>query len=172
MNNPISDFTDEFVELGSDLKKSFIRDVVKGIPQTVKQQVTGDNGNKANEGDKDSKSNKNDGRPDKNNRASETKVDPVTGLPVPKKVQLQHLNQATAQLTMTKLKQVREELEKQRLKVAEEKDKLSPLQLEKTKGKGPVIAVDSSEREKKDDSVAVALKGSKNTGEFKGLVGG
>lgn len=167
MKNPISDFTDEFVELGSDVKKSFVNDLVKGIPQTAKQQISG-------QGDQpfDSSQGKGDkGDLGKKSTEKQDKVDPLTGKPVVKKAQLQHLNQAAGQLRLAKLKKIREELEKQRLKVTDKKAELSPIETSKTQGSGPAIT-SSSEREPKPDAVANTLKGSKDTGEFKGLIGG
>lgn len=165
MNNPLSDFTDEFAEIGKDTAKTFVRDVVKGIPQTAKAQIVGsgaanDQGGQVNEGNKDAKANK-----------VAKKTDPVTGKPVPQKPQLQHLTHAAAQLRLAKLKQVREELEKQKLKISDQKAALSPIEAAKKQGMGPAMPTESAEKAP-DNSVANTLKGSQGTGEFKGLVGG
>lgn len=171
MNNPISDFTDELEDAGKDVVKTFVRDVVKGIPEAAKSQLLGKdssvshNSYENNKKDKDKKASTN------NKSDDQSKVDPMTGKPVPKKPQLQHLSQASAQLRLTKLKKVREELEKQRLKVTDKKAGLAPIESSKKQGAGPAVP-DSSEREKPDEAVANTLKGSKDTGEFKGLIGG
>lgn len=93
------------------------------------------------------------------------KVDPMTGKPVPSKKMLTQLTQQTAQLAQVRLKKVREELAKQRLKVnelASAKD---------TAGEaGPEVK--HEEAKPKEDAIAKTLKGSKSTGEFKGLIGG
>lgn len=109
------------------------------------------------------------GKKDKDNK----KQDPVTGKPVPSKKALTQLTQATAQLQFAKLKKVREELEKQRLKVADNKQKLAPIESAKTAGKGPVMA-EPGEQEKAPppEAVTATLRGSKSTGEFGRQVGG
>lgn len=165
MANVISDFKDEFGEMGKDVAKGFVEEVVKGIPQTAKKQILrrkGDAGDVSDEGDKS----------DKKNKIDQTKVDPVTGKPVVKKQILTQLSQAAAQLQIAKLKKVREELEKQRLKVTDKKSELSPIESSKKQGMGPVMSTESLEKQPKDEAVANTLKGSKNTGEFKGLIGG
>lgn len=149
MNNPLGDFTDEFVELGEDTGKKLVRDVVKGIPQTIKQQLT---------------------RPMTD---EDKKTDPTTGKPVPTKKILTQLTQATAQLQQTKLKKIREELDKQRLKVTDEKQKLAPIESKKTAGQGPIMP-ESAETDKapQPDAVAATMRNSKSTGEFGRQVGG
>lgn len=92
------------------------------------------------------------------------KKDPVTGKPTPSKKMLTQLNQQVAQLSQMRLKKVREELEKQRLKVAQPASAKAP-----AGQAGPEIKL---EEKKPDDIVVKTLKGSKSTGEFKGLIGG
>lgn len=90
------------------------------------------------------------------------KIDPVTGKKPPTKQQLNNIQQQTAQLAQARLKKVREDLEKQRLKVTQE--------AQNNPHGGPEI-----KQEKKpsvDDAVQKTLKASKSTGEFKGLIGG
>ncbi len=110
------------------------------------------------------------GKKDKDNK----KQDPVTGKPVPSKKALTQLTQATAQLQFAKLKKVREELEKQRLKTTSEKQKLAPIESNKAVGKGPAIASSEAEGEKAPppEAVTATLRGSKSTGEFGRQVGG
>lgn len=91
-----------------------------------------------------------------------TNVDPVTGKPIPSKKVLSHLTQATAQLAQMRLKKLREDLDKQRLKVAAQKPGDQPQA-------GPALPEKPVE---KDDAIQKTLKASKSTGEFKGLIGG
>ena len=91
----------------------------------------------------------------------ETKVDPTTGKPVPSKKMLGNLSQQVAQLSQMRLKNVREELEKQRLKIEEKKAET---------GQGPEIK--HEEKKPQDDAVAKTLAASKSTGEIKGTIGG
>jgi len=86
-------------------------------------------------------------------------TDPVTGKPVPSKKIVAQLAAQTAQIAQMRMKKVREELEKQRLKVS------PPASVSPAAGGGEV-------KKPKDNAVAVTLKGSKSTGEFKGLIGG
>ncbi len=79
--------------------------------------------------------------------------------PPPSKKILNQLNQATAQLAKMRLDKVREELEKQRLKV-------------KKPASVPAAAVDSVEVKPVDDAVAQTLRSSKSTGEFGKNIGG
>lgn len=78
--------------------------------------------------------------------------------PPPSKKILNQLNQATAQLAKMRLDKVREELEKQRLKI-------KPASV-------PAAAVDSVEVKSVDDAVAQTLRSSKSTGEFGKNIGG
>ncbi len=170
MNNPISDFTDELGEQLKDTGKTFVEEVVKGIPQTAKQQVTGSTSNGSNvssSSDKSNERNKNDKSEKKG-----AKVDPVTGKTKPSKQVLRDLQQKTAQVAQMKLKKVREELERQRLKVTDKKAELAPIETAKKQGNGPTVSVEGAEKAPIDEAVANTLKGSKSTGEFKGLVGG
>lgn len=90
--------------------------------------------------------------------AREAKKDLVTGKPIPTKKMLGNLSEQVAQLSRMRLKKVREELEKQRLKVKQMDQVKQVEQVEQAKPK--------------DDIVQQTLKGSKSTGEFKGLIGG
>lgn len=92
------------------------------------------------------------------------KLDPVTGKKPPTKHQMNNLSLQVAQLSQARLKKVREELEKQRLKTTEQAQ-----EIEREKA-GPEVKIVSTKP--KDDAVAKTLKGSKSTGEFKGLIGG
>ncbi len=93
------------------------------------------------------------------------KVDPVTGKTQPSKKMLTQLSQQVAQLAQTRLKKVREELEKQRLKIDE------PAAAKAMAGEtGPEVKAE--EKKPKEDIVQKTLKASKSTGEFKGLIGG
>ena len=83
------------------------------------------------------------------------KVDPITNKPKPSKKMLTQLTQATAQLQQAKLKKIREELDKQRLKIIPPEKKAA---LEAKK--------------EKFDVVAQTLKNSESTGEFGRQVGG
>lgn len=103
---------------------------------------------------------------------TDDKKDPITGKKPPTKQQLTDLKTKTAQLQAVKLKKVREELEKQRLKVTDEKAELSPIEAAKKQGHGPAVPTSESAEKAPDNAVANTLKGSKSTGEFKGLVGG
>lgn len=78
--------------------------------------------------------------------------------PPPSKKILNQLNQATAQLAKIRLDKVREELEKQRLKI-------------KKPASVPPTA-DSVEVKSVDDAVARTLRSSKSTGEFGKNIGG
>ena len=72
-----------------------------------------------------------------------------------------NLSQQVAQLSQMRLKKVREELEKQRLKIEEKKAE---------QGQGPEIK--HEEKKPQDDVVAKTLAASKSTGEMKGTIGG
>lgn len=130
MNNPISQFTDEIVEQVEDL------------PKVVKKQIQNSNLPQ----DQQSKDKKVD-----------DKKDPVTGKPIPSKKALTQLNQATAQLAQARLKKLREDLDKQRLKITKKEENPSD---------SPEVA------KPKDDIVAQTLKNSKSTGEFAKNPGG
>ncbi len=84
------------------------------------------------------------------------KVDPITNKPVPTKKVLTQLTQATKQLQQTKLQKIREELDKQRLKITPPEKKLEMEQKKKLV----------------DDAVSKTLRNSQSTGEVRGdLVG-
>lgn len=107
------------------------------VGKSFKKQIVGDN----NKGDKDDKK------------------DPVTGKPVIGKKLLTQLNQQVAQLAKLRIKKVREELEKQRLKVEK------PASV-------PATAEDSGGAKPKEDVIGRVLKASKSTGEFGKNIGG
>lgn len=141
--------------------KSFIKTVsdeivseAKDFGRIAKKQITGNNDTSAGSGS------------DINNTSDKVDKtrDPITGKKPPTKQQLSDLKNQTAQLQMVKLKKVREELEKQRLKVSGQQPGGSGQEV------GPEVKHD--DKAPKDDAVAKALKGSKSTGEFKGLIGG
>ncbi|MCL4390110.1 MAG: hypothetical protein M1484_03725 [Patescibacteria group bacterium] len=90
------------------------------------------------------------------------KKDLVTGKPVPSKPVLTKLNQQVAQLAQMRIKKVREELARQRLKTSQMNQ---TNQTNQTVEPAPV-------QKPADDAVAKMLKSSKSTGEFKGAVGG
>lgn len=143
MDNPLSDLGDKAFEQLEHTVGTVKRDIIKGIPQTAKQQIAG-TADKTRSLD-----------------AARDKKDPVTGKPVPSKKILTQLTQATAQLAQAKLKKVREELARQKLKTS---------QTAQTSQVGPEIKEETPKP--KEDIVAKTLKGSKSTGEFKGLIGG
>lgn len=87
-----------------------------------------------------------------------TDKDPVTGKPVPSKKILTQLNQQVAQLAQMRIKKVREELEKQRLKVSSQQ----------TADSGQA----RPEIKQKEDVISKVLKASKSTGEFGKNIGG
>ena len=152
MDNVISDVTDEMGELARDTGKKFVRDVVKGIPQTAKKQIAGDQTSQSGDAG--------DMAQDKTRLP-----DPVTGKPIPTKKVLSDLKNATAQVAQVKLKQIREELEKQRLKTSQPADAKA-----RAGEAGPEVP---QEPEKpKEDVIAKTLKQSKSTGEFGKNIGG
>ncbi len=136
-NSKFSDFKDEMGEHLEDLTR-----VVK--KQIVAKPQQSDASNTSDVSDK-----------------SDKKVDPTTGKPVPSKKMLTQLNQQVVQLAQMRLKKVREELEKQRLKT----DSTKP-----TGEAGPEIKPEA--KKPQDDAVQKALQSSKSTGEFKGAIGG
>ncbi|MCL4398146.1 hypothetical protein M1403_03960 [Patescibacteria group bacterium] len=144
MDNPLRQVTDEMGELGKDTAKTFVRDVVKGVPKSIKTQVVGqtiDNGS---------------GTADKKQDTRNKKMDPVTGKPIPTKKALTQLTQATAQYQKTKLQKLREEFDKMKLPSATPEKKQEEL-----------IA-----KKKSFDVVAQTLKSAESTGEFGRQVGG
>lgn len=166
MDNVISDITDEMGEIGRDAGKKFVKDVVKGVPKAAKKQVVGTNtGNQTQDAGV--------GMQDKTQDAGSAKMpldaargkDPVTGKPVPSKKVLSDLKNATTQVAQMKLKQIREELEKQRLKIQEQ-----PPFAEASEGHGPEVPAEPEKP--KEDVVAMTLKQSKSTGEFGKNIGG
>jgi len=140
MNNPIGQFTDELVELGKDTGKTFVRDVVKGVPQSAKSQILGT-------------------EPAKLDQSKKTSL--VTDKPIPSKQAMSQLSQATSQLQTTKLRQVRKRLEEMRLKATEQKS------LAGQKGTGPEISV-SKPKAPVDNAVQKMLKNARSTGEVRG----
>lgn len=140
MDNSFSDAGDQLFELGQSVKKKFVKDVVKGVAQSAKNQIVGAAEDKQ-------------------------KVDPMTNKPVPTKKMMTQLTQATKQLQQTKLQKIREELDKQRLKVTgADSAKASSSQA------GPEIPV--TKKPSTDDAVSKTLRNSQSTGEARGdLVG-
>lgn len=151
MQGVVDDFGNAVFELGQSTAKKFVRDVIKGIPQTAKGQIIGSQQKGSEEAVGQSVSGK--------------KLDPVTGKPPPSPKILSQLTQATAQLAQAKLKRVREELEKQRLKITGENQVKSS-----QPGQGPEIPPEKPKP--KDDVIAKTLKSSKSTGEFGKNIGG
>jgi hypothetical protein len=155
MNNSFSDAGDQIFELGQHVAKKFVKDVVKGVPQTAKQQIAGDSS--SNQTAKDNLP--------VNDKKQTKKTDPITGKPPPSKQALSQLTQATKQLQMQKLQKVREELEKQRLKVTGADSAKAP-----TGQAGPEIP--ETKKPSQDDAVAKTMRNSQSTGESRGdLVG-
>jgi hypothetical protein len=160
INNPFKRFTDEFFELGKTVKKSVVDDVVKGIPKTMVQQVGAQVGGMNSGGDQIGQMLE---QGNQTNSQGKKAPDPITGKPVPSKRVLSDLKNAVAQLSMKKLQQVREELDKQRNKVSD--DKAPPKE-----GIGPQVKTE--EKKQDDGAVARMLKSFNQTGEFKGSAGG
>jgi hypothetical protein len=149
-SNFVTDIGDQAFELGQDTARKFVKDVVKGVPKSAKSQIIGPADAKAVAGEAS----------DKNK-----KTDPTTGKPVPSKKVLSQLTQATAQLAQTKLKKIREELDKQRLKTS------GPASADASaRQAGPQVPTEKPKP--KDDVVAQTLKASKSTGEFGKNIGG
>lgn len=124
--------------------KDEVGEILHEVGQSVKKQVT------AKQSDISDTSNKSD---------------EVTGKPVPSKKMLGNLSQQVAQLSQMRLKKVREELEKQRLKVEE----AASAKATASQG-GPEIK--HEDKKPQDDAVAKTLAASKSTGEMKGAIGG
>jgi hypothetical protein len=144
MNNSFSDAGDQLFELGQHTGKKFVKDVVKGVAKSAKNQIVGEQKPV-------------DDKPKKN-------IDPTTNKPVPSKKMMTQLTQATAQLQMQKLQKVREELDKIRLKVTDEKP------LAGKPGAGPEMPVVKAKPQ--DDAVAATIRNSKSTGEMGKNTGG
>ncbi len=126
----MSDFKDELGEAAKDMVKIAKKQILSKTSQTSQTNQT----------------------------PQTDKKDPITGKPVPSKRVLSDLKNATAQVAQMKLKQIREELEKQRLK---------------TKEAGPSSAeAPEGQRKPKEDAIAKTLKQSKSTGEFGKNIGG
>lgn len=160
MKQVLNDLSEQAAELGQTIKKSVVQDLIKGIPKTAKQQITGVQDQIQVQGETV------DNKAIKTNKTSKLKNnDPVTGKPIPSKKVITQLADATKRLRLTKLQKIREELEKQRNKVKDEQGKAANGQQT-----GPEVKVE----DKKLDPGAVArtLKQSQSTGEMKGSVGG
>lgn len=160
MNNSFSDAGDQLFELGQSTAKKFVKDVVKGVPKAAKQQITGDDKNY-----QDIK----DSSPQQDKKQVKN-TDPVTGKPPPTKKMLTQLTQATSQLQMQKLQKVREELDKIRLKVTDEKQKLAPGESAKSTGQGPEMPEEKPKEQ--GDVVATTLRNAQSTGETGKNLGG
>lgn len=152
MKNPLPKITDEVGEFIKDSGKAAVREV-KDFGKVAKTQISGQPGS----GDSGSQVQ------EKRSDSASDKKDPVTGKPVPTKRQLTDLKTQTAQLQLAKLKKVRDDLAQQRLKVSGQQQTTQD-------GTGPEVK--QEDKKPKDDAVKNTLKGSKSTGEFKGLVGG
>lgn len=126
MNSSLSNFRDETGERLLEVGK------------TIKKQIISKPGDI---------SNKND---------TNDKKDSVTGKPVIGKKLLTHLNQQVAQLAQMRIKKVREELEKQRLKMSNGQSTMGNVEDQKPK----------------EDVIGKVLKASKSTGEFGKNIGG
>lgn len=158
MDNPLSDLVDTAFEQVEHTGKAVKRDLVKGVPLAAKQQIMGSDDSKPGEVNKNNKVNE--------DNKSNKKIDPVTGKPIPSKRALSDLKNATAQMAQMKLKKIREELEKQRMKITDEQRK----KMEQGKTPGPEIPVEPEKP--KEDVVAKVLKASKSTGEMGKNIGG
>ena len=171
-----NDFKDELGEQVKDVGEKVVVGA-KGYAKIAKAQIMGTAGDDQTKAVgsgtmRETKDNGQETKVGKMDDGTGKKIDPVTGKPVIKKQTLTHLTTAANQLRLAKLKKIREELEKQRLKVTGGKEKLAPLEAAKNQGAGPVMPGESAEKQPKEDVVAKTLKGSKSTGEFKGLIGG
>lgn len=147
MDPSLPSFKDEAGERLLETGKKVVGNIARGAARSVKGQITGKQVGDVNQV----------GRVDQGNIRDKTdrKVDPVTGKPTPSKKVLTQLSQQVAQLAQMRMKKVREELEKQRLKVKQvEQEK----QVEQVK--------------EKEDVIARVLKASKSTGEFGKNIGG
>lgn len=157
INNPLGDFGDKAFEQLEDVKNTAVREV-KSLPKAVKSQVAGPSDNQM------SIATGNEVR-DKKQDPSGKKMDPVTGKPVPSKKLLTQITTATAQVAMSRLKSLREELAKQRLKT-------EAVQEGKAKEGEAGPEIKKEEPKPKEDAISKMLKASKSTGEAKGLIGG
>lgn len=104
----------------------------ESIPKIAKKQILGDK------------------------QKTDDKVDPITNKPKPSKKIMTQLTQATAQLAQTKLKKIREELDKQRLKVIPPEKK----------------AEIEQKKMAQDDAIAATLRNAQSTGEMGKNIGG
>ncbi len=166
MNNPFSDFTEVGFEQLRDTGKKIKQDLVKGVPAAIKQQLTQKPmGNQGSLGDQGSGGDEGVGGMEKNAKQKPpgTKIDPVTGKPIPSKKMLTHLSDAAAKVRLQKLQQVRKQLEEQRLKITEEGAKKDML-VGTAPGQGPAMKVETKPK-LKDDAVAKTLRKSQSTGE-------
>ncbi len=160
MDSPLGDLSDKAFEQLEDVKNTAIREA-RSLPKTIKQQVF--------------ESPRRNPLPDEKGSPGQKDVDPVSGKPVPSRKVVNQIAQATAEVAKARIKKLREELDKQKLKTSEKKKVvLSPLESAKKAGIGPEIPETETgpERDKKDKAVETTLKGSKSTGEYKGIVGG
>ncbi len=170
-SNNFSSFGDEIGETLVEQGGKAVKNVVGGAAQAVKQQVFDNTQQTQGNETQDTSSGIQEkeietGSGKRSDSAQGKKIDPVTGRPVPSKKMLTQLNQQVAQLAQARIKKVREELEKQRLKVTGQPSSVTG----QKDGPGPEV---KEEPEKpKEDAVAKTLKAAKSTGEFKGLIGG
>lgn len=169
MKQIVSDFSDAAFEQVEHTTKTFKQQVVKGIPQAAKTQISRTQKSQtkdATRGINDEIQDSGKRIQDKKKAAGSQKIDPITGKPVPSKKVLNDLSMKIASLSAARIKRVREELEKQRLKTESRSQAIGAS--EKTTGP----EVETVPEKPKEDVIAKTLKGSKSTGEFKGLIGG
>src|SRR3989344_2948057 len=151
-----NDFKDELGEQVKDVGEKVVVGA-KGYAKIAKAQIMGTAGDDQTKAVgsgtmRETKDNGQETKVGKMDDGTGKKIDPVTGKPVIKKQTLTHLTTAANQLRLAKLKKIREAA--------------------KNQGAGPVMPGESAEKQPKEDVVAKTLKGSKSTGEFKGLIGG
>lgn len=176
MQQIVSDLSEQMAELGQSAKKSFINDLVKGIPKAAKQQIFGStaagnsqqqqsaDGNQPlqSESSKDGKNGKNSNQ----SKSGDDKKSPVTGAPVPSKQVLTQLTDAVDKLEAVKLKKIREELTKQRNKVKDPSTSSGQVAGQT----GSEIPVEKNKLN--PNAVTDTLNKSRQTGEFGRAVGG
>jgi len=153
MNNTIPNFGEETGEILLETGKKVIKNVTKGTVQAVKAQITGKQVGDVDQVDQTTKTQDN------------KKIDPVTGKPIISKKTLAQLNQQVAQLAQMRIKKVREELEKQRLKIQGTEKRAQGKE-----GTGPEVP--AVPEEPKEDVISKVLKASKSTGEYGKNIGG
>jgi len=162
MNNPLRRFTDELFELGQNVGRTFVRDVVKGIPNAAKTQVSNSAGTTDSSSNSGEEKVEQKPKPVNQTNSQKPTIDPTTGKPPPSPKMLTELKNKVDQLEKVELEKVRQELAKQRDRIPDEK-------LPQQQGVGPELKV---EEKKPDDAVTKLLNASRETGEYKGSAGG